>query len=41
MIVICSDDDQGVNEGFSDGDSTTFGLRSESSSSSDEVGKKS
>ena len=38
-----SDDDQeiegGVNEGFSDGDSTTFGLRSESSNSSNEVEK--
>ena len=38
-----SDDDQanqGVNEGFSDGDSTTFGSRSESSGSSDEVENK-
>ena len=38
-----SDDDQankGVNEGFADGDSTTFGSRSESSGSSDEVENK-
>ena len=38
-----NDDDQAnesVNEGFLDGDSTTFSLRSELPSSSDEVGKK-
>ena len=35
-----SDDDcadEGVNTGFSDGDSTSYGSRSESSNSSDEV----
>ena len=31
-----SSDDEGMNEGFSDGDSTSFGSRSESTNSSDD-----